>query len=104
MINPSSFSACSEFYEIAKSVEFVKQYGGEDRVFRIDALYDPKSSRYSTVAYIKESVNLQPSYPVANGKFTSPPVDYLIWVAFTNIGWTDRDSADAATEQALGFL
>lgn len=104
MINPSSYSSCTEFYEVAKSVELVKQYGGEDRNFRIDALFDPKSGRYSTAAYIRENVTLQPSFPVANGKFASPAIDYSIWVVFNNVGWTDRHTAEAAIEQALCFL
>ncbi|WLI89600.1 hypothetical protein Q4S45_00250 [Massilia sp. R2A-15] len=104
MINPNSYSGCSEFYEVAKSVVFFQQYGGETRRFRIDALLDPKSGRFSTSAYIEEAVNLQRSYPVANGKFTTAPDDFRIWVVFTNLGWTDRASAEAAIEQAMAFL
>lgn len=104
MINPSSYSSCSEFYEVALSVEFVKPYGGEDRMFKIEALFNRTNGSYSTSAYIKEHVTLQPSYPVVNGSFTSKPTDYTIWVAFHNIGWTDRESAEAAIEQAIGFL
>lgn len=104
MINPSSYSTCSEFYEVAMSVQFVRPYGGKDRRFRINALHDPQTGKYSTSAYIKEDVTLQPSFPVVNGKFESTPKSYSLWVAFTNIGWTHQDSAEAAIEQALGFL
>jgi hypothetical protein len=104
VITPNSYSGCSEFYEVAKSVEFFKQYGGQDRRFRIDALFDPKNGRFSTSAYIEEAVNIQPSYPVVNGQFATAPDDFRIWVVFTNVGWTDRDSAEAAIEQAMGFL
>lgn len=104
MINPSSYNTFNEFYEVAKTVQFVKSYGGEDRTFKIEALFDPKSGSYSTSAYIQEYVTLQPSYPVVNGIYTSKPTDYSVWVKFGNIGWTDRESAESAIEQALGFL
>lgn len=104
MINPISYSACSEFYEVVKSVEFVKEFGGIDRMFRIDALYQPETGVYSTRVYIEESVTLQPAYPNQNGKRTSVCEDYRIWVVLGNAGSTNRDTAEAAIQQALGFL
>ncbi|MEO5690102.1 MAG: hypothetical protein ABIR54_22305 [Burkholderiaceae bacterium] len=104
MINPSSYSACSEFYEVAKSVEFVRPYGGEDRRFRIDALLNLADGSFSTSAYLEESVTLQPSFPQSNGAFDRKPEAFRVWVAFSNIGWTNRTSADDAINQALGML
>ncbi len=104
MINPGSYSSFNEFYEVVKTVEFVTSHGGEDRRFRINALYDPRSKSYSTSAYIREEVTLQPSFPYVNGAYQSNPQNFAIWVAFTNIGWTNRNTADEAIEQAMGFL
>lgn len=104
MIKPSAYGSCGEFYEIAKTVEFVKSYGGEDRYFRINALLNPGTGRYSTSAYIRESVTLQPKFPQTNGKFDRRPEEMQVWAVFSNIGWTDRGTAEEAIEQALGFL
>jgi len=104
LIKPSAYANCSEFYEVAKTVEFVKSYGGEDRYFRINALLHPGSERYSTSAYIRESVTLQPTYPQTHGNFDRKPEDMQVWAVFGNIGWTDRNTAEEAIEQALGFL
>ena len=51
-----------------------------------------------------ETIALQPSYPEVDGKFVNPPARYSVWVVFDNVGWTDRESAEAAIEQAIGFL
>lgn len=104
MINPNSYSKCSEFYVVAKTVEFVKRHGDEDRQFRIDALHDPKAGKFSTAVYVKESFTLQPTYPQTNGKFDRKPENVRLWIAYDNVGWTDRDTAEQAIEQALGFL
>jgi hypothetical protein len=104
MINPMSYNTCNEFYEVALSVEFVRNYAGVDRSFRIEALHNPQTGKYSASAYIREDVTLQPTYPAAYGKFNSAPTSYSIWVQFPDIGWTNRDSAEAAIEQVLGFL
>ena len=104
MINPRAYSNCSEFYEVAKSVEFVKTYGGEDRYFRINALFHPQTGRYSTSAYVREAVALQPTYPQTMGVYDRKPEDMQVWIVFGNLGWTDRNTAEEAIEQALGFL
>ncbi|OZT74155.1 hypothetical protein CE457_09170 [Vreelandella boliviensis LC1] len=79
-------------------------YGGEDTQFRIEVLHDLQSSRFSTSVYYKDYFHLQPSYPVVNGKFSKKPTDFQVWVPFPNAAWTDRDTADEAITQALGFL
>jgi hypothetical protein len=104
LINTNSYSSCSEFYEIAKSVQFVRPYGGTDRTFKIEALFSPKDGTYSTAAYIQEHVTLQPSYPSVGNTLTGTPASYGIWTVFSNLGWTSRATAEAAIEQALGFL
>lgn len=104
MINPNTYSKCSEFYEVAKTVEFVKNHAGEDKQFRIDALHDLKAGNFSTAVYVKESFTLQPTYPQTNGAFDRKPEDAYIWIAYNNVGWTNRNTADEAIEQALGFL
>lgn len=104
MIKPAAYKNCSAFYEVVKTVEFVKPHGGKDTCFRIDALFDPQSGRYSTTVYYQEDFRLQPAFPVSNGNFTTNPGDFSVWVPFPNAAWTDRDSAEQAIEQALGFL
>ena len=48
MIPASSYKNCSEFYEVVKTVEFVMPYGEEDTQFRIEALHDLQTGRFST--------------------------------------------------------
>ena len=104
MIRQATYQHCTEFYEVANSVEFVRPHAGQDRRFRIDALLDPRTGNFSTSAYIQEYVTLQPSYPYVNGQLTSAPTNFAVWVAFTHIGWTARNSAESAIEQALSFF
>ena len=63
MIQPTAYKNCSEFYEVSKTVEFVMPYGGKDTQFRIEALHDLQSDRFSTRVYYHEHFYLQPSYP-----------------------------------------
>lgn len=104
MIKPSSYANCSEFYEIEKTVEFVIPHGGEDTTFRIEALLDLKSGRYSTRVSYHENFRLQTSYPVVDGKFGKVPGDFAVWVPYPNAPWVDADTADSAIERSLGFL
>ena len=79
------------------------EVNGEQRQIRIEAFHGPNSTtKYSTNAYIKEDVLLQPDV-TENGKLVSKQVRASIWVPY-NLPWTNRDSADAAIEQALQFL
>lgn len=104
MIQSTAYSKCSEFYEVAKIVEFVMPHAGEDTQFRIEVLHDLQSGRFSTSVYYKEHFHLQPSYPVVNGNFSKQTADFQVWVPFPNAAWIDRDTADEAITQALGFL
>ncbi|MCY1368806.1 hypothetical protein D9M69_558070 [compost metagenome] len=104
MINPVTYQNCSEFYEIVKTVEFVMRHGGEDMQFRIEALHDVQAKRYSTRVSYHQYFRLQPSYPIVGGSFANNPEDISLWVPFPNAAWTDRDTAEGAIEQALGFL
>lgn len=104
MIPASAYKNCSEFYEVVKTVEFVMQYGEEDTLFRIEALHELQTNRFSTRVYYQEHFHLQPSYPVEKGKFMQKLADFRVWVPFPNAAWTDRDTADQAITQALGFL
>lgn len=73
-------------------------------MFKIEALLSPQNGTYSTAAYIQEQVTLQPSYPSTGNTLTGTPISCGIWAVFTNLGWTSRATAEAAIEQALGFL
>ena len=76
--------------------------GEADRI-RIDALRDAKTGDYCTTAYIETHLTLQPTYPQTGGSFDRNPEDVRVWVDY-DLPWTNRDSADAALGQALGFL
>ena len=56
-----------------------------------------------TAAYIEEEITVQPTYPHTDGDFSRPQESVTVWIDY-NLPWTDRDSADAALAQALGFL
>lgn len=104
MIQPAAYTKFSEFYEVVKTVEFVMFYGGVETPIRIEALHDLRTGRFSTRVYYLEHFHLQPSYPVNNRKFARNPEDLQVWVPFPSAAWTDRDTADEAITQALGFI
>ena len=79
-------------------------HNGEDTQFRIEALQDLRAGNFQTKVYYQEHFRLQPSLPIINGNFTKNPTDFRVWVPFPNAPWTNRDTADEAITQALGFL
>ena len=103
MYDANTHSFCSEFYTIEKSIEVVVTIQGEADRIRIDALRDAKTGDYCTKAYIETHLTLQPTYPQTGGSFDRNPEDVRVWVDY-DLPWTNRDSADAALGQALGFL
>jgi len=102
VISDSSVDFCSEFYVVEKAIEVVVGIGGENKTIRIEALRS-RSGHYSTSAYVEESVRVQPAYSLPGEESAAPARDVTIWVVF-NLPWTDRDTADDALQQALGFL
>ncbi|WP_040551577.1 hypothetical protein [Rheinheimera nanhaiensis] len=103
MFNNQKHGFCSEFYTVKKTIEVVVPIQGADERIRIDALEDGQTGKFSTKAYIEESLTIQPTYPQSNGAFSRKPQDYRIWVDY-NLPWTNRDTVDDALNQALGFL
>lgn len=104
MLGSTAYAFCSEFYVVEKAIEVVVSVQGEERHIRIEALYGPDSAtRYSTRAYIKEDVTVQPTCPQDSEGFGKKPESVSVWVAY-HLPWTARDSADGALAQALGFL
>ncbi len=95
---------CSEFYSIEKTLELVVSRRGEQTTVRLEALRDEENGRYSIRALMQEHVTLQPTYPKANGEFTEEPKDFVMWVNFPDFPWVNRETADGALRQALGFL
>ena len=70
-------------------------------IVRIDALEDLHNpGQFSTKAYIEEDLRLQPEFPAPG---LTGPQHHRVWVALDH-AWTNRQSADAALEQALSFL
>jgi hypothetical protein len=94
---------CSEFYTVEKTIEVVVTIAGESETIRIDAIKEGNTGKYSTRACRIEHLTVQPTYPQSGGSFDCVPQDYRVWVDY-DLPWTDRDSADAALNQALGFL
>ena len=76
---------------------------GEDEQIRIDALRSAQTGTYHTAAYILTHLTLQPTYPQTGESYDRNPEDFRVWVKF-DLPWTDRDAADDALVQALGFL
>lgn len=103
MINNSNIEFCDEFYVIEKTVEVVVQISGESQAIRIEALQSLPQRKYSTRAYIQEHLTVQPTYPQTGSKFDRKLENVRIWVDY-DLPWTDRESADEALYQALGFL
>lgn len=89
MLNQNQYDFCKEFYTIEKSIEVVVNIAGHPEIIRIEALYSPITSRYSTKAYILEHFTLQPTYPQSQGKFLQPPTDKAFWIKW-DLPWTDR--------------
>jgi hypothetical protein len=94
---------CSEFYTVAMSIEVVVMFKDEPVTIKIDAVKNERTGIYSTNAYQKVSVTLQPTYPKSGDSFDRQPEDFCIWVIF-DLPWTNRNSAEEALNQALGFL
>lgn len=103
MITRTNIDFCSEFYVVEKTVEVVVQILGESQTIRIEALQSLPQGKYSTRAYIQEHVTVQPTYPQTGSKFDRKPESVRVWVDY-DLPWTNRESADEALHQALGFL
>jgi hypothetical protein len=102
MLDPSLYPFCSEFYVVEKSIEVVvtlKSTGTAEEI-RIDALSGTNPNvPYNTHAYIKKEITVQPKYPETSAN----PESIRVWVDY-DLPWTNRNSADDALAQALGFL
>lgn len=103
MLDPSQYGFCSEFYIVEKSVEVVVVIAGESETIRIEAHKQGSSGGYCTHSFIQRHITVQPTYPQKNGSFVRKPESITVWATY-DLPWTDRDSADAAISQALGFL
>lgn len=106
MINDSVLEKCTEVYEIEKTIEVVVtlKSSHEPRHVRIEALRDlSNNNKYSTTAYVRENILVQPTYPRSNGNFDRKHSEMEIWIDY-DLPCTDGDSADAVLTRALGFL
>jgi hypothetical protein len=97
MIDAANYGFCEQFYTVEKSLEVLVSLGGEQRSVRIEARRGRDGS-YSTKAYIKEELIVQPAFPQ-----TSEQLRLSVWIGYS-LPWTNRDSADKALHQALMFL
>lgn len=105
MINDFVLEKCTEAYEIEKTIDVVVtlKSSHEPRHVRIEALRDLSNNKYSTTAYVRENIIVQPTYPQSNGNFDRKLSEMEIWIDY-DLPWTDGDSADAVLTRALGFL
>jgi len=103
MLDPNTFSKCSEFYIIEKVVEVVASIGGNNHTFRIEGLFMSITGRYLSRAYRQEHVTVQPTYPRTHGQHDRKPEEMRIWVDYS-LPWTDGDSADSVIHQSLRWL
>ncbi len=97
-----------EVYEVVKTVEVVAALKpqGDGSTIRIEVLRDALNpgGDFSTRAYLQEDVTLQPTYPQDSNGFQRRPESMLIWAVWVDFPWTNRDTADGALQQALGWL
>lgn len=105
MYNKEMHSFCSEFYTLAQSVTIVMKWQVEATTIRVDVLKKETADKpkYVSRAFRQEEVTLQPSYPEENGKLTSKPTRYEVWVTHET-PWVDGSTAEQALSQTLGFL
>jgi hypothetical protein len=102
MLDAKSYPFCDEFYIVEKSIEVEVKLARETRRVRIDALRD-HAGQYSTHAYIKEDITVQPPYPQKDGGNERERKSVSVWIDY-DLPWTNRHMADEALSQALGFL
>ena len=105
MINDSVLEKCTEAYEIEKTIDVVVKLKSshETKHVRIEALRDLSDNKYSTTAYVRENITVQPTYPQSKGNFDRKHSEMEIWIDY-DLPCTDGDSADAVLTRALGFL
>lgn len=105
MINDSVLKECNEAYEIEKTIDVVVSLKSPDETMyvRIEALRDLKNNGYSTTAYIRKNITVQPTYNQSNENFDRKPSEMEIWIDY-DLPSADGDSADAVLTRALGFL
>jgi hypothetical protein len=91
----------SEFYLIERTVELV----ANEEVYRIEVMKSlVGAERFSTRVYKREDFVVQPAYPWSSAKgYERKPETVKMWESI-DVGWTDRDTADGALAQVLGFL
>lgn len=105
MINDSVLEKCTEAYEIEKTIDVVVtlKSSHEPRRVRIEALKNLSNNKYSTTAYVRENITVQPTHPQSKGNFDRKPSEMEIWIDYY-LPWTNGDSADDVLTRALGFL
>ncbi len=93
MLEIEKFKFCSEFYTIEKSIEVVINH----RIFRLDAMKNEHTKKYSVNAYEYESFTLQLSHT------KTQPNNYNLLCRYDLSSFIE-DSADDALRTALFFL
>jgi hypothetical protein len=103
MISSTDTEFCQEAYEVEKTIEVVVAIAGQTQRIRIEALRSISGGHYCTRASIESCVTVQPTFPQTNRTFDNKPEDVTIWAHY-DLPWVNRQSADDALKQALGWL
>lgn len=90
-------------YVLEKTIDVVVHMGEESSTVRLEALLDLNTNKYKTRAYILESILMPQKYPIEGDVSISPVAGHDVWVVM-NLPHVNRDTADEALAQALGFL
>lgn len=77
--------------------------GGDSKHLRIEVHHHLASAKFSTAAYVREYVTVQPTYPQSNGKYDRKAEDMAIWAVY-DLPWTMGESADEVIARALSFI
>ncbi|OKO88047.1 hypothetical protein AC629_10875 [Bradyrhizobium sp. NAS80.1] len=97
MAKPPDFA--TEFFTIERTVEVVVNL----KVFRIEVMQSSGGDKpFSTRTYEREDIVAQPAY-ASVGNPERKPETYAAWKSL-DLGWTARETAEGALDQALGFL
>ncbi|MGY3130872.1 hypothetical protein ACVWZM_001554 [Bradyrhizobium sp. USDA 4501] len=100
-MNLDKFKPVIESYTVEKTIEVVWDHpdGTTDR-FRIEALRNHETGKYTTTVYRDTDIVIQPS---TLDDHVVDPRNGRVWVN-AQFPWTQRDTADAAIEQCLSLI
>jgi hypothetical protein len=100
MFDQKQHPFCNEFYVVESTIEVVVPSGGQSYRFRIQALRDVRTFKYSTSCSIEESINARRTYPRPGDEGET---ELRVWASYP-LPWTNGDTAQDVLNRALAFL